>query len=148
MPSYEYSRPATAADIILLDDAENPRCLLLIQRKSEPFAGQWAFPGGFIDEGEDPADAAVRELKEETGLTDIPLQPFRFYGNPGRDPRFHCISCVFSGVADPDTVKPKADDDAAAVDWFSLKQLPPLAFDHEVIVEEFVKTLSRTKGRE
>ena len=106
MPTYDYARPASAADIILLDHAKNPSCVLLIKRKNDPFAGQWAFPGGFIDEGEDPADAAARELEEETGLTGIALKPFRFYGQPNRDPRFHCISCVFAGVADPASVRP------------------------------------------
>ena len=139
MPTYDYSRPATAADIILLDREEEPGCILLIRRKHEPFAGYWAFPGGFIDEGEDPADAAARELVEETGLTGIPLTPFRFYGKPDRDPRFHCISCVFAGTAEPDSVTPRAADDAASVDWFALKQLPPLAFDHAMILQEFLE---------
>ncbi|MDP0490037.1 MAG: NUDIX hydrolase, partial [Verrucomicrobiota bacterium JB023] len=110
--TYDYPRPNAAADIILLDDPTSPAAILLIQRKNEPFAGQWAFPGGFIEEDEDPAIAAARELEEETSLSQIKLSPFRFYGDPQRDPRFHCISCVFAGYATPSEVNPKAEDDA------------------------------------
>ncbi|MDP0490417.1 MAG: NUDIX hydrolase, partial [Verrucomicrobiota bacterium JB023] len=75
-------------------------------------------------------------------LSQIKLSPFRFYGDPQRDPRFHCISCVFAGYATPSEVNPKAEDDAADVRWWPLNQLPPLAFDHELILRDFLTQVS------
>lgn len=139
--TYDYPRPNAAGDIIVLDHLIAPTLILLIQRRNRPFAGQWAFPGGFIDENEDPADAAARELAEETSLTKLSLTPFRFYGNPKRDPRFHCLSCVFTTHAEPVTVQPQAADDAAATRWWPLTDLPPLAFDHSQILSDYLATL-------
>ena len=140
--TYDYPRPNAAVDIIVLDHASAPTQILLIQRKNEPFAEQWAFPGGFIDENEDPSHAAARELAEETNLADLPLTPFRFYGAPKRDPRFHCLSCVFATYADPASVSPVAADDAAATQWHPLNKLPHLAFDHSQILSDYLATLS------
>lgn len=140
--TYDYARPNAAADIILLDRPESPTQILLILRKNDPFANHWAFPGGFIEENEDPAHAAARELEEETSLTNLPLSPFRFYGHPKRDPRFHCLSCVFTTHAAPDTIAPKADDDAADAQWHPLNDLPQLAFDHSQILSDYLATLT------
>jgi 8-oxo-dGTP diphosphatase len=140
MPSYPYPRPAVAADIIVLDRERAPTRILLIQRKNDPFAGQWAFPGGFVNENEDPLHAAVRELEEETGMKNLSLRPFRFYGDPNRDPRGHCISCTFAPHVDPAEVAVNAADDAAAAEWFLLENLPKLAFDHTTILQDYLTT--------
>jgi 8-oxo-dGTP diphosphatase len=103
--------------------------VLLIKRANEPFRGKWALPGGFVDKDEPLEDAAVRELKEETGLSNILLTQMHTFGNPGRDPRGHTVSVVFVGYL-PLAAEAKAGDDAAEVDWFSLDKLPELAFDH------------------
>ncbi|MFO0847086.1 MAG: NUDIX hydrolase [Gemmataceae bacterium] len=84
--TYDYPRPALTADVVLVTREADPR-VLLIKRKSDPFAGLWALPGGFVDEGERPADAARRELQEEAGLTVEDLEPLYTAGDPGRDPR-------------------------------------------------------------
>ena len=42
--------------------------ILLITRGRPPFQGHYAFPGGFVDYGEDPEDACIRELQEECGI--------------------------------------------------------------------------------
>ena len=69
--------------------------VLLIQRKFPPMAGSWAFPGGFVDQGEDPMHAAVRELKEETGLDGEDPKLVMVMGDPQRDPRKHIVSIVY-----------------------------------------------------
>src|SRR5262245_33268118 len=110
----------------------DPR-VLLIQRKHEPFAGTWALPGGFVDEGERLIDAARRELEEETGVAAEELEQLHATADPGRDPRGWTISVVFLGrVKKP---KAKAGDDAAAVGWFALDAPPAMAFDHATILE-------------
>lgn len=124
-----------AADTILIAE-EN---VLLIKRKNEPFKGMWAFPGGFVDEGEDLPNAAARELLEETSVSvDAErLSQFKTYGKPGRDPRFHTVSVVYAVHLNekPDAM---AADDAAEVAWFSLDKLPEMAFDHKAILEEYL----------
>ena len=72
--------------------------LLLINRKNEPFKGQWAIPGGFIGIDEELDDAVARELFEETGLTGVKLEQMHTFGKPGRDPRGRQITVVYMGV--------------------------------------------------
>jgi len=132
--------PLLAVDGFLRDGAGR---LLLIQRKNPPFQGAWAFPGGFVDVGEDPVDACVRELKEETGLDVEVLRLAGFYGRPGRDPRFHTASAVyFCRVLSGEAL---GGDDAAQARWFAPEELAdaPLAFDHREIIDEL---LSHVRG--
>lgn len=126
-----------AADTILL--AENQ--VLLIRRKNPPFQGMWAFPGGFVDDGEDLIDAAARELLEETcvELRVDQLSQIGAFGKPGRDPRFQTVSIVFwAEVAERPNAK--AADDAAEIGWFPLTNLPEMAFDHGKILADFLKS--------
>lgn len=145
--TYPYPRPAVTVDIALVSRDDVPR-LLLIQRKHDPFAGRWALPGGFVDENERLIDAARRELHEETGLIDLELEQLRTFDEPGRDPRGWTISVVYVGRADANQLAPGAADDAAAVGWFPLNALPPLAFDHQEIAQHIQRHLeSHPKSR-
>lgn len=119
-------------DIVLFKKTGPQIEVLLIQRKNPPFQHCWALPGGYVDADEDPDFAAVRELKEETHLS-AALEQLRVFGKPGRDPRGHVVSVAYTGWVGPEAVA-KADDDAAQVAWFSLNQLPDLAFDHQKII--------------
>jgi 8-oxo-dGTP diphosphatase len=96
--------------------------LLLIQRKGEPFKGQWALPGGFVNENESLERAAARELSEETGLGGVRLEQLGAFGDPGRDPRGHTVTIAWLTflVAERSVT---AADDAAAVEWHSFRKL-------------------------
>ena len=131
--SYDFPRPAVTVDIVVLTQEKAPR-VLLIRRKHAPFAGMWAIPGGFVDMDESLEAAAVRELREETGLNVARLQQLRTFGDPGRDPRGRTISVVYLARVDPTKVHPEGKDDAAEATWHSLRRLPPLAFDHKAIL--------------
>src|SRR5258708_34826060 len=131
--TYDYPRPAVTADIAIVTLEEKPR-VLLIQRKHDPFAGCWALPGGFVDEGERLIDAARRELREETSVENAELEQLHTFGGPGRDPRGWTVTIAYLARVRPDQVKPIAADDAAAVAWFPLDELPALAFDHAEIL--------------
>lgn len=131
---YDYPRPALTVDIILATFEKQSK-VLLIKRNGEPFEGHWALPGGFVEEDETLADAARRELKEETGLVVDDLEQLYTAGDPGRDPRGWTVSVAYLIRIEPKKVKPKAGDDAREVKWFPLDRLPPLAFDHAMILE-------------
>ena len=131
--TYEYPRPALTVDLVIVTRESRPR-VLLIRRKKDPFAGSWAFPGGFVDEGEKLADAARRELKEETGSDIQEIEQLYTAGDPGRDPRGWTVSVAYLARVDVEQLKPVAADDADAVGWFPLDDSPPLAFDHAMIL--------------
>jgi len=132
-PTYDFPRPALTADILLVSREIRPR-ILLIRRKNDPFAGSWAFPGGFVNEGETILAAARRELAEETGLTVPDLEQLYTAGDPGRDPRGWTVTVAFLARVDAESLNAIAADDAEEVKWFPLGELPPLAFDHAMIL--------------
>ena len=131
--TYDYPRPALTVDVAIVTREARPR-VLLIKRKKDPFAGSWALPGGFVDENERLADAARRELVEETGVTVADLEQLYTAGDPGRDPRGWTVSVVHLAQVDPAALKPVAADDADEVGWFPLDALPALAFDHAMLL--------------
>lgn len=131
--TYEYPHPALTVDVVLATREPRPR-VLLIQRKKDPFAASWALPGGFVEEDEKLADAARRELKEETGLDVDDIEQLYTAGDPGRDPRGWTVSLVYLARVDAKRLKPVAADDAKAVAWFPLDKLPNLAFDHAMLL--------------
>lgn len=123
-----YRNPFPTVDVVAFRGA----AVLLIRRRNPPPG--WALPGGFIDYGEAAESAAARELYEETGLTAATLELLGVYSAPGRDPRFHTLSVVYTTELDGD---PLAGDDAAAVGWFPAAELPdPMVFDHRRIIAD------------
>ena len=131
---YQWPRPMVTVDAVVFGIFEKKAKLLLIRRKNEPFKGQWALPGGFVDIDEELEDAAARELEEETGLSGIRLEQMRTFGKVGRDPRGRQITVVFVGVAAQGRTDISAGDDAAEAKWFDLDELPgELAFDHDEV---------------
>ncbi len=124
--------------------------VLLVRRGRDPYRGLWAFPGGFVEYGEDPGAAVRREVEEETGLTGLPLRQFQVYGDPKRDPRGHTVTIAYlaelpaaengkrkNGNGEPSA--PTAGDDAAEAAWFPVDALPEMAFDHAQILEDVLE---------
>ncbi len=146
--TYDFPRPAVAADVILLRPGDEPE-VLLIERGREPFRGRWALPGGFVEIDEDLPDAARRELGEETGIhiaENERLVELGTFGKPGRDPRGRVISVVYlAGVAYSESAA-VAGDDAARAEWFPLSRPPQLAFDHAEVLAEARRGLAETPG--
>lgn len=135
--SYNYPRPSLTTDIILISSVGNDRQILLIERKSEPYKGFWALPGGFVEMDEELDIACLRELQEETGITINETSQFYTFGAVGRDPRGRTVSVVYWSKIDQ-PIAPVAGDDASSAKWFNLNELPVLAFDHQKIISKFL----------
>lgn len=135
MPStYPYPRPALTADAVVFTIQGHRLQVLLIQRGGEPFAGYWALPGGFVEEGECASDAVKRELAEEAGVRDVWFEQLKTFDAPGRDPRGWVVSVAHVALIDSERVRPAGADDAADARWWPMNALPPLAFDHHAIL--------------
>ena len=142
MYTYKYPRPALTIDIVLFQRVQELYRVLLIKRAQEPFAGKYALPGGFVDLKETLKEAAERELREETGLEDIRLVQIHTFSDLDRDPRERVISTAYGAVIeDDDPILPQAGSDAAEAIWFDLSHLPPLAFDHNKIIQAAINKM-------
>ena len=135
--------PALTVDVVAFA-GEPPRSLLLIERGNEPFAGAWALPGGFVEAGERVVVAAARELREETGIEAVELELLGIYDTPGRDPRGATVSVVFVLRCDSE-LHVRGGDDAATARWFPVDELPALAFDHPVVIDDAISFAARER---
>ena len=106
--------------------------VLLVQRGIEPYKGRWAFPGGFLQMDESAEEGALRELREETGLSGAFIRQFHTISAPVRDPRERVITIAFYALVRIEEVT--GGDDAADARWFALDEVPQLAFDHDQIL--------------
>ncbi|MGI6706011.1 MAG: NUDIX domain-containing protein [Clostridia bacterium] len=144
--SSQYEKPSVTVDVLIFNRQEKGWELLLVKRKNHPFQGKWALPGGFINMDENLEDTAYRELMEETGLDGrkekIPLKQLGAYGDVGRDPRGRTITVVYVAILEKVDLIVKAADDATDARWFPVDKLPPLAFDHDRILEDGKKILA------
>ena len=127
--------PKLAVDGIVLDD--KGKRILLIRRGREPFQGEWALPGGFLEYDESGEEGVIREVLEETNLQTEMIGEFKAVTTPGRDPRGHIVSIVYHLKIVGGEIQ--GGDDAAEAKWHDLKKLPKLAFDHDVIIRDFIK---------
>jgi 8-oxo-dGTP diphosphatase len=111
----------------------------MIRRKKDPFKGQLALPGGFVNEGETVEDAMRREAMEETSLEVEPIEILGVYSDPKRDPRKHIMTVAFVGIIVGGSGK--AGDDAASIEWVELADVEKLqiAFDHATILRDYKK---------
>lgn len=139
----------SCVDLVILVDTGKNYKILSIERGKEPFKGMYANPGGNIDEGETPLDAAIRELEEETNLSLDP-EYFTYIGafdKPYRDPRNkNCVSFAFAVLLEkiPEVIP---GDDATKCVWNDVSYdgniEVEMAFDHSEIIKNAVETLNK-----
>jgi 8-oxo-dGTP diphosphatase len=121
-------------DVVLFTIRDRQLHTLLVRRLAKPFHNRYALPGGFVREEESLDAAAMRELREETGVESVYLEQLYTFGDPRRDPRGRVITVAYYALV-PHTQVLHAGTDASDAAWFPVAQLPPLAFDHRGIVE-------------
>lgn len=140
MYTYKYPRPAVTADCIVFARTDEGLKVLLVQRGNDPYKGMWAFPGGFMNMDETSAEAACRELEEETGISVENVCQVGAYDGVDRDPRGRVITIAYYTVING-IRNVVGGDDAARAEWFTIGHLPKLAFDHQEILDKAILML-------
>ena len=138
---YKYPHPSVTTDCVIFGFDGTKLNVLLVQRGVEPYKGRWAFPGGFVKMDETTLEGAKRELYEETGLKDAYIRQFHTFSAVDRDPRERVITVAYYALVRTSEVK--GGDDAAKAQWFSLEQVPSLAFDHDMILRQALNELRK-----
>jgi 8-oxo-dGTP diphosphatase len=142
--TYEYPRPAVTVDCVVFGLDEEDLKVLLIRRGLEPYQGRWALPGGFVKMEESLEGAARRELEEEAGVRPNVLEQLYTFGAPERDPRGRVVTVAYFALVKLMDHRVQAATDAREAAWFSVWDLPKLAFDHGDII---AMALQRLKGK-
>src|SRR6266487_6234598 len=97
--NYQYPRAALTVDCVVFGFDEGELKVLLIERALEPFKGKWALPGGFVRVNETLDEAALRELQEETGVSNVYLEQLYTFGDIERDPRERVVTVAYYALA-------------------------------------------------
>lgn len=134
MAADNYKTPSVTVDIVIFTIRDEDLKVLLIKRKNPPYQGKWAIPGGFVGYDEPLEEAAFRELYEETGVRDVFIEQLYTFGKPDRDPRKRVITVAYYALVSSENIRVRPDSDVSDVRWFSIYDLPKLAFDHDKIL--------------
>jgi ADP-ribose pyrophosphatase YjhB (NUDIX family) len=133
--------PRVAADVAVFAHRDGAIHVLLVRRRYQPYQSYWALPGGLLGPGETLEEAAVRELREETGVTDTFMEQLATFSEVDRDPRGRVISCCYLALVDAARVRLRPGSDAREAAWRPLEPLLEetrakrvLAFDHDTIL--------------
>jgi 8-oxo-dGTP diphosphatase len=133
--SYQFARAAVTVDCVVFGLDDEDLKVLLIRRDLPPFEDKWALPGGFVRLDETLDEAARRELQEETSLERVFLEQLYTFGGIDRDPRERVITVAYYALVRLSDHRVQAATDARDAVWFAMDDLPPLAFDHDQILE-------------
>lgn len=136
------SSPVITTNVVVFTLRDGSLKLLLVRRGNEPFKSVWALPGGLLGSDEDLDASAMRTLEEGTGVSGVYLEQLYTFGAPDRDPRRRVIAVCYFALIPSERLQLRAAVDAEGVGWFSLDELPALAFDHAEMVEVARQRLS------
>jgi 8-oxo-dGTP diphosphatase len=137
----EHEQPAVTVDLVIFTVSEEKLKVLLVKRAHAPFAGFWSIPGGFLKAGESLEDAAIRVMREKTGVKEIYLEQLYTFGSPDRDPRARVITVTYFALIPWQDLDQPESAKVTDLAWFPADQLPGLAFDHQEILTYAINRL-------
>lgn len=119
--------------------------VLLVKRKNEPYCGDWILTGGALYNNENLLDGAYREIKEKSGIENIPIYQFGVYGDVNRSPAMRMVAVAYMGIIDRSQVQVlRETKNTSNAEWFPIDKIPKkLGFDHEEILNDALKYLQK-----
>jgi 8-oxo-dGTP diphosphatase len=137
----EYEQPGVTVDLVIFTVSEDALKAMLVRRAEAPYSGYWSLPGGFLKTGESLEDAALRALKEKTGVENVYLEQLYTFGEPSRDPRARVITIAYFALIPWKNLEQPDSKKITDLTWHTVDQLPRLAFDHKEILNYAVRRL-------
>jgi 8-oxo-dGTP diphosphatase len=138
----KYEQPGVTVDLVIFTVNEEKLKVLLVKRAKEPFVGFWSIPGGFLKLGESLEGAAIRVMKEKTGVKEVYLEQLYTFGKPDRDPRTRVITVTYFALIPWQNLIQPESNKVTDLTWYAADQLPPqLAFDHQEILNYAINRL-------
>jgi 8-oxo-dGTP diphosphatase len=141
-----YENTGLTVDLVIFTVDQDRLQALLVKRASEPFAGRWSIPGGFLKVGETLEQAAERVMEEKTGVREVYLEQLYTFGSLGRDPRGRIITVVYFALIPWKQLTRPGSTRVEEAGWFAVDKVPELAFDHNEILEAAVSRLKAKTG--
>ncbi|HEY3312229.1 MAG TPA: NUDIX domain-containing protein [Anaerolineales bacterium] len=142
-PGYEL--PGVTVDLVIFTVSAEKLKVLLVKRAQQPFMGMWSIPGGFLKTGESLDDAAIRVMREKTGVKEVYLEQLYTFGRPDRDPRSRVITVTYFALIPWQNLVQPGSGKVTDLAWYPADEVPELAFDHEEILAYATNRL-RTKA--
>ena len=139
-----YKNPALAVDLVVFGYHENALSVLLLNRKEEPFKDSWTLPGAFLQMEERFEDACQRVLSTKLGMDKLYLEQLYSFDEPGRDPRGRVVAVAYYALINPAKFAVAAGSMANDVQWFPIRKVPVLGFDHK---QMYAMALQRLRSK-
>jgi 8-oxo-dGTP diphosphatase len=143
VPFQDFFHFGMSVDCVVFGYVAEEIKVLLVQRDAEPFIHSWALPGDLVPMDEDLGDSAANVLKKLTGLQNIFMEQFHAFGAVERHPVGRVATVAYYSLVKSDNYHPVASSWVKETQWFSIKDLPELAFDHKRILDKAISTLKR-----
>lgn len=138
---YNFRFPIAATDVVIFTVDNSELKVLLIKMKKNPFLGKWACPGGLVYINESVESSAKRQLKEKTGISDVYLEQLYTFGDVNRDPFGRIISIAYFALIPSKNIILTTTKEYGGVEWFAIKNLPALAYDHKKMISYALQRL-------
>ncbi|MFA6896275.1 MAG: NUDIX domain-containing protein [Candidatus Paceibacterota bacterium] len=142
----KYKFAVIATDVVLFTVKDEKLQVLLIKMKKKLYKEHWALPGGLIKSQESLETAAKRNLLAKSGVKNIYLEQLRTFGDISRDPFGRVVSVAYFALIPYSGIKLKTTKKYAGINWFPIKKLPDLAYDHKKMIALAVKRLKAKLG--
>ncbi len=136
-----FTHAVIATDIVIFTIKDDDLKVLMIKMKKDPFKNLWAVPGGLVKVDESVDSSAKNHLRNKTGVGNVYLEQLYTFGGVDRDPLGRVVSVAYFALVPGDNLQLKTTADYEDVDWFSVEDLPGLAYDHKKVIKVAIERL-------